>query len=150
MWVPLEGKPTLIFISIRNIGVWEQPSTAFVQTDCLYLLPHDNNISIRRAPQKSQVVDVDHSSDCMSGQPWAVLGQPKKLGHCQQQETGRICFSGFKIFYCASQQNTSAERLPELPYSTWFQNVHLIESQFNMQNCKLSLVSWGISTTVCH
>ena len=26
------------------------------------------------------IVDTDHSCDCTSEQPWAVLGQPKEIG----------------------------------------------------------------------
>ena len=46
-------------------------------------------------------VDIEHSSDCTSGQP-GVLGQPKKLGHLPRARNRQNSSSSFKSLYCAN------------------------------------------------
>ena len=60
----------------------------------------------------------------MSGQPWAVLGQPKEIGSMPAARNGQnLLFGGYQEFYCAKHINNSIHILCEAGEDTLLFNL---------------------------
>ena len=69
-------------------------------------------------------VEMEHSGDSTSQQPWAVLGQPKEIGSMPAARNGQnLLFGGYQEFYCAKHINNSIRILYEAGEDTLLFNL---------------------------